>query len=99
MKCYNYKEIQKYFKNLSKAIFFDLRGDTVFWHWLNRNKTIKELRKNQGLTARELAMRVKLETPRILKVDDMKLKDVPEPLKKRIIPHLNGKNIDKAPWL
>ena len=49
------------------------------------NKTVKELRKNQGLTARELADKVKVDTTDILKVDEMRLKDVPESLKEKII--------------
>jgi transcriptional regulator with XRE-family HTH domain len=49
-----------------------------------RNKKIKELRKNQGYTAKELAERLKVETVDILKIDEIKLKEVPEPLKSRI---------------
>jgi transcriptional regulator with XRE-family HTH domain len=63
------------------------------------NKTVKELRKNQGLTAKELAQRLKLETIEIAKVDDMKLKNVPEPLREKITPILRGDDFDKIPWL
>ncbi|HAA89951.1 MAG: hypothetical protein XD63_1628 [Thermoanaerobacterales bacterium 50_218] len=62
------------------------------------NKRVKDLRKNQGLTAKELAMCVKVETIEILKIDEMKLKDVPEPLKSKITPILKGKHLDKIPW-
>ncbi len=55
------------------------------------NKTVKELRKKQGLTAKELAMIVNVNSPVIRKVDDLKLKNVPEPLKGRIEPVLKGK--------
>ncbi|MHB8158199.1 MAG: helix-turn-helix domain-containing protein [Desulfocucumaceae bacterium] len=44
-------------------------------------KTVRELRKNRGLTARELAFRLKLDTVDILKIDDLPLKDVPGPLR------------------
>ena len=64
-----------------------------------RRETVKELRKNQGLTAKELAFRLKLDTSRILKVDDLKLKDVPEPLQSLITPVLRGDDTDKMPWL
>ncbi|MDK2823213.1 MAG: hypothetical protein PWQ67_1476 [Clostridia bacterium] len=64
-----------------------------------RNKTVKELRKKWGLTTRELAMRVKLENIDILKIDDLKIKDVPEPIKTRILPILRGDDLDKIPWL
>jgi len=51
-----------------------------------KQKTVKELRKNQGMTARELAQR-------------LKLKEVPEPLRSRITPILRGDDVDKIPWL
>lgn len=63
------------------------------------NKTVKELRKNRGLTARELAQCLKLDTVAILRVDDMKLKEVPEPLRQNITPVLRGDDVDKIPWL
>lgn len=62
-------------------------------------KTIKELRKNQGLTAKELAAILKLESIEILNIDDLQLKDVPEPLKSKLLPILRGDYIDKVPWL
>lgn len=64
-----------------------------------QRKTIKELRKDQGLTAKELAQRVKIDSARILRIDDKKLKDVPEPLKSLITPILKGDDTDKMPWL
>lgn len=63
-----------------------------------QNKTVKELRKNQGLTAKELAQRLKLDTVEILAIDDRKVKEVPEPLKTKIIPVLRGDDTDKIPW-
>ncbi len=62
-------------------------------------KTVKELRKNRGLTAKELAEALKLDTIEILKVDNLKVKDVPEPLRTKIIPVLRGDHLDKIPWL
>lgn len=62
-------------------------------------KTVKELRKNQGYTAKELADKLKINTSTILKVDDLSLKDVPEPLKSRLLPILRGDHTDKIPWL
>ncbi|MBO8129193.1 MAG: transcriptional regulator [Peptococcaceae bacterium] len=64
-----------------------------------KNKTVKELRKNQGLTAKELAQKLKLDTIDILKYDHTKLKDVPEPLQTKLIPILRGDYMDKIPWL
>jgi transcriptional regulator with XRE-family HTH domain len=63
-----------------------------------KNKTVKELRKNQGLTARELAGLLKVDTIEILKIDDKKVRDLTEPLKKKIMPILRGDYMDKIPW-
>lgn len=62
-------------------------------------KTVKELRKNQNLTARELADKLKLETADILKIDDLRLKDLPEPLQAKLLPILRGDYMDKLTWL
>jgi len=64
-----------------------------------KQKTVKELRKNQGMTARELAECLNLKTATILRIDDKKLKDVPEPLRSKITPVLRGDKTDKIPWL
>ena len=71
----------------------------MFFNLGIKNKTVKELRKNQGLTARELAVRLKLNTSAILRIDDMKLKQVPEPMRSKITPVLRGDDVDKIPWL
>lgn len=63
-----------------------------------QRKTVKELRKNQGLTAKELAQLVKVKTVIILHIEERKLKDVPEPLKTKLIPVLRGDYMDKIPW-
>lgn len=58
--------------------------------WSFKQKTVKTLRRSQGLTARELASMAKLDTIKVLHVDDMRLKDVPQPLQARIKPFLDG---------
>lgn len=63
-----------------------------------KNKTIHELRKNQGLTARELAGLVKVNESLIKKIDHLKFRNVPEPLKSRVEPVLRGEHLDKRPW-
>ncbi len=63
-----------------------------------KNKKVKELRKNQGLTARELAQLVKLDTIDILKIDDMKVKDLSGPLKTKVMPILSGDYMNKIPY-
>ena len=62
-------------------------------------KTVKELRKNQNLTAKELADKLKLDTVDILKIDDLRLKDLPEPLKSQLLPILRGDYMDTMTWL
>lgn len=37
----------------------------MFFEFKNRNKTVKELRKNQGYTAKELASKIRESTPRL----------------------------------
>ncbi|MBM7867616.1 transcriptional regulator [Heliobacterium gestii] len=64
-----------------------------------KNKTVRELRKNRGLTAKELAQRLKLDTIDILQIEDIRLKDVPEPLQSKITPILRGDDMDKMKWL
>lgn len=63
-----------------------------------RNKTVKELRKNRGYTVNEMADRLNIKPSLILKVEDLKLKNVPEPLYSRLLPFLRGDDLDKAPW-
>ena len=60
-------------------------------------KTVKELRKNQGFTARELADKLRIDYVEILNIDELKLKDVPEPLKSKRLPILKGDYLDKSP--
>lgn len=62
----------------------------MFFFKTFNNKSIKELRKNQGLTAKELALIVKVNTSLILKIDPLPFKKVPDPLKGRIEPVLRG---------
>lgn len=70
----------------------------MFFNFRNRNTRVKELRKNQGYTAQELALKLKLNRVEIIKIDELKLKEVPEPLKTKILPILRGDYMDKIPW-
>ena len=62
------------------------------------NKTVKQLRMDRSYTARQLADKLGVSASLILKVDDHKLKNVPEPLKSRLIPILRGDEDSKVPW-
>lgn len=70
----------------------------MFFNFRNRNITVKELRKNQGYTAQEVAFKLRINTAEIIKIDDLKLKEVPEPLKSKILPILRGDYMDNLPW-
>lgn len=63
------------------------------------NKKVKELRKNQGYTIKELAEHLRLETIELKRVDEMKLNEVPEPLHSKLTPILRGEIAQKIPWL
>lgn len=78
-------------------VTFTLKGGNDIFGFGIKNKTVKELRKNQGLTARELAQQLKVDPIDILKIDDKKLKDLSEPLKTKILPILRGDYMDKIP--
>ena len=62
-------------------------------------KTVKELRKNQNLTAKELADKLKLDTVDILLIDDLSLKEIEEPLRRKLTPILRGDYMDNMTWL
>ena len=62
------------------------------------NKTVKQLRMERSYTAKQLADKLRISTSLILHVDDHKLKDVPEPLKTRLLPVLKGEEDSKVPW-
>lgn len=62
-------------------------------------KTVKELRKDQYLTAKELADKLHLDTVEILKLDDSKLKDVEKPLRSQLLPILRGDYMERIPGL
>jgi len=60
-------------------------GTTVFFNIGIKNKTVKQLRKDKGYTVKELAELLKVNSGLIQQVDDRKMKEVPEPLKSRIM--------------
>lgn len=70
----------------------------MFFEFKNRNKTIKELRKNQGYTAKDIALKLKRDTIDISTIDDLKLREVEEPLKSKLLPILRGDYMDNIPW-
>ncbi len=62
------------------------------------NQRVKNLRKNKGLTVAELAGRLKIDSIEIKRVDQLRLKDVPEPLRSKLVPFFRGDVYNKIPW-
>jgi hypothetical protein len=73
-------------------------GSVVMFKWGLANQLVKNLRKNKGYTIAELAIRLKMDSIEIRKVDHVQLKDVPEPLKSRLLSIFRGDDLDKIPW-
>jgi len=69
----------------------------VFYNWGFMKKTVKELRKNQYLTASELSDKLHMDAIDVLNMDDKRLKDIEEPLKSELIPILRGDYMDRLP--
>ena len=70
----------------------------MFFNFGFNNKTVKQLRMERSYTAKELADKLRVGTSLILKVDDYKIKNIPEPLKSKLIPILRGDDTDKVLW-
>jgi ribosome-binding protein aMBF1 (putative translation factor) len=63
-----------------------------------KKKTVGELRRQRGLTARELADRVRCRESLIRSIDGRILQQVPQPLRGRLESALRGDEVDKIPW-
>jgi hypothetical protein len=50
--------------------------------------TIRQLRRKRGFTANELAMMAKVDTIEVLRLDDLKLKDIDKEIKDKLLPYL-----------
>ncbi|MBP1934780.1 hypothetical protein [Ammoniphilus resinae] len=70
----------------------------MFFEFRNRNKTIKELRKDCYYTAKELAVKIKVDDQEIFKIDNMKLKEIPLPIKTKLLPILRNDYMNNIPW-
>lgn len=70
----------------------------MFFYWRNKNKKVSYLRKNMSYTARELAIKLKVDNIKILNIDNLKLKEVDKELREKLIPILRGDMYDNVPW-
>lgn len=70
----------------------------MLFYFMNRNKTVKELRKNISMTAKELALKIKCTSTEIAKIDHLKLKELPKELQDQLIPLFRGDHYDQIPW-
>lgn len=70
----------------------------MLFYFFNKNKTINKLRKNAGLTVKELAIKIKCDSIILKRIDNRKLKDIPKELQEKLIPIFRGDKYDKVPW-
>ena len=73
-------------------------SDHVLFGFGLGNQRVKNLRKDKGLTVAELAGRLKIDSIEIKRVDQLRLKDVPEPLRSKLVPFFRGDVYNKIPW-
>ncbi|PAB60936.1 transcriptional regulator [Anaeromicrobium sediminis] len=70
----------------------------MFFYFRNKNKKISYLRKNMSYTAKELALKLKVDDSIIFKIDNLKLKEVDKGLREKLIPVFRGDMYDNIPW-
>ncbi|SNS43836.1 hypothetical protein SAMN05446037_101027 [Anaerovirgula multivorans] len=58
----------------------------MLFYWFNRNKTIKDLRKNVSLTTKELAEKLNWHTREVNKIEELSLKELPKEIRQELIP-------------
>ncbi len=58
----------------------------MIFYFKNRNKTIKELRKDISLTAQELSLKIKCDISEILSIENIQLKELSPEMKDKLIP-------------
>jgi len=62
----------------------------MFFEFRNRNRTIKELRKDHGYTVEQLAFRSEVDKLEVLRVDHLRLKEVKDPTRSQLLPILRA---------
>jgi hypothetical protein len=76
-----------------------LQEENIFRTMAKIIQTASGDRKIPVVASKELALKLRINTSTILKMDDLPLKDVPEPLQSQLLPILRGDHTDKIPWL
>jgi transcriptional regulator with XRE-family HTH domain len=66
----------------------------MFFEFRNRNRTIKELRKDQSYTAQQLADKSGVAKIEILRIDNLKLREIKQPIRSMLLPTLHGDDLD-----
>lgn len=66
----------------------------MLFYWLNKNKTVKDLRKNASLTTKELAKKLNWDITEANKIEGLTLKELPEETKQKLIPIFRQDDLD-----
>jgi transcriptional regulator with XRE-family HTH domain len=66
----------------------------MFFEFRNRNKLIKDLRKDMGLTVQQLAGQSGVDKLELLKIDHLKLRELRQPIRSQLMPTLRGDHLD-----
>jgi hypothetical protein len=67
----------------------------MFFEFRNRNRSIKELRKDQSYTAQQLSDKSGVDKIEILKIDHLKLREIKQPIRSMLLPTLRGDDLDR----
>lgn len=70
----------------------------MLFYMLNRNKTVKELRKGASLTVKELAKKLNWHIREVNKIEELTLRQLPEDVKQKLIPILRQDYLDNITY-
>lgn len=68
----------------------------MFFEFRHRNRTIKDLRKDHGLTVQQLADRSAVDKLEIIRIDHLRLKEIKDPTRSKLLHILRGDYMDSV---
>jgi transcriptional regulator with XRE-family HTH domain len=66
----------------------------MFFEFRNRNRSIKDLRKDMGFTVQQLADQSGVDKLELLRIDNLKLRELQQPVRSQLMPSLRGDHLD-----